>query len=166
MTRRILVAITFSLFILITASVFIVIPEYSPVQNIEYLKTPVVFHTSHEPVRIRSNVDFSNLDLYGDGTSGNPYLIEGLTIITESTSIYIIDTTVYFEIRNCTITNINQNSFSAGIIFVNVAHGTIRNCTIEKGYTGVGLDNSDYCSVINNTITENEHGVRLTDSTY
>ncbi|MFW9928569.1 MAG: hypothetical protein ACFFD1_04180 [Candidatus Thorarchaeota archaeon] len=54
----------------------------------------------------------------GDGTGGNPYIIENLTIntsLTEPYGIFIANTNVSFIIRNCSIYN-----FSYGIALSNV----------------------------------------------
>ena len=56
--------------------------------------------TPHDPISITSDGNFTNYGFLGTGTVEDPYVIEGLEIITmSSTGIFITDTTKYFVNR-------------------------------------------------------------------
>lgn len=83
--------------------------------------------TSHDPIYIDGNTAFaenaSTEGWAGDGTEGNPYILQNPYItenynINASTAhgIYIENTDVYFIIRNCTIYDGKSNQ-NGGIYF-------------------------------------------------
>ncbi len=91
----------------------------------------------------------------GDGSWGNPYIIENISIDcgNSGSGILINDSkTVYFIIQNCTITGSGSLSYDAGIKLQNTCNGTIFNNTCsQNGASGIVL--YDHCE--NNTIEKN-----------
>ncbi|MHA2094653.1 MAG: right-handed parallel beta-helix repeat-containing protein [Candidatus Hodarchaeales archaeon] len=80
------------------------------IQESPNLLTSKMQYTPHTPITIDGNEDFSALaqgeSWEGDGSSGNPFIIEELSIIGVSDKfiIDICNTDVYFEISNCYLT--------------------------------------------------------------
>ena len=70
----------------------------------------------------------------GEGTSDVPYLIANLTINAggASSGIEILNSKVFFEIRNCTVYDASFFEFfvGVGIKLINVKNGTLVNNTI------------------------------------
>ena len=91
----------------------------------------------------------------GDGSYGNPYIIENVTINAGGAEggIYIVNSkNIYFKIQNCTVYNAGNGVYDAGIKLVKTNNGTIFNNTCSNnGKNGIIL--YDHCE--NNTITGN-----------
>ena len=89
----------------------------------------------------------------GNGTKGNPYIIENFIISgTGQYAIRILNTRAHFIIRNCT-----TNHCSNGIILLNVENGTIEGCqTSWNHYSGIYAEECKYINVINCTAFYNE----------
>jgi parallel beta-helix repeat protein len=101
----------------------------------------------------------------GSGTLNAPYIIKDLEInITgQSSGISILDSDVYFVIRNCTI--YNSSDTEAGVKFFNVKNGIIFNNTISDNLgQGISLSNSDYNSIEKNVLNNNKFGIYLVSS--
>ena len=81
------------------------------------------------PINITCNEDFSGYGFPGEGTSTNPYVIDGLTIGETWVAIWIANTDAYVDIRNC---NLVYNGY--GLFIDNASHIRLINCTI-KGNT-------------------------------
>ncbi|MFX1483164.1 MAG: nitrous oxide reductase family maturation protein NosD [Promethearchaeota archaeon] len=127
----------------------------------EAKRTTLVSYTPHSPITIISDIDFLNQGWSGNGTGGNPYLIEGLNITDSSTGISISDTRVYFEIRNCLVSSISPSG-NPGIYLENVTHGIVDSCLIDSHDFGIELYRSYYCTLINNTAAKNQqYGYRF-----
>ncbi|TFG31385.1 hypothetical protein EU527_12500 [Candidatus Thorarchaeota archaeon] len=123
-------------------------------------------YTPHIPITITSNDDFISQGWPGNGTEGNPYLIEGLSVIDTSTCISISDTNVYFEITNCLISSPTQSN-NNGINFENVTNGAIIDCILENHANGVYLSLSSYCIINKSIAFNNEHsGLELLSSDF
>ncbi|MFX1376080.1 MAG: nitrous oxide reductase family maturation protein NosD [Promethearchaeota archaeon] len=90
----------------------------------------------------------------GNGTSGNPYIIENLTINGQlsGSCIFVRDSNKYFKIRNCTVFNAGNGGFDAGIRLENTRNGILvnNNCSFNLR-NGIVLYNS--CE--NNNISGN-----------
>lgn len=63
----------------------------------------------------------------GDGTNSNPYLIENLEIDGGGVGscILVENSSEYFRIENCTLTNCGSDTYDAGIKLISVYHGTL-----------------------------------------
>ncbi|MEW6070322.1 MAG: right-handed parallel beta-helix repeat-containing protein, partial [Candidatus Thermoplasmatota archaeon] len=127
--------------------------------------------TSHAPIYINGNADFSDADDDGvsnpgaAGTASDPYIIENWDISASSADgIEIRNTTVYFVVRKCVISDGFQpehNVYNYGIYFYDVQNGKIENCEIHNSFRGVELEASS-----NNVITlsqtyNNDRGIEL-----
>jgi parallel beta-helix repeat protein len=139
-------------------------------------KVSVPSYEEQTPILAYSNYDMDNyafdLSWAGDGSPGDPYILEGYNISSNSDSILIRHTTRAFEIRNCLITSVTSGSGN-GIMINNVTQAAIvdtvvmdksdtidvrnvpslniENCTIYDGWSTVVIYN---CSGA--TITECE----------
>ncbi len=138
--------------------------------------------TPHDPISITSDSGFAVFP--GSGTAENPYLIEGYNITTtDSSGIYIADTTKYFIVRNCyvdaflygiyiynvaddtaTVTNntCNNNAYFS-IRFYASGSSTVANNTCNyNGYSGIFLSSSGSSTVANNICNNNDdYGIYL-----
>lgn len=108
--------------------------------------------SSFSYIYINEDSDFVDYCFLGNGTIGDPYLIQNMTLSEESfSSIHIEDTTKYFIISNNTITANNIY----GILLDNVANGTgiISNNTInflDEFNRGIRIFSSDGLRIENN----------------
>ncbi|TFG00753.1 MAG: hypothetical protein EU541_01400 [Promethearchaeota archaeon] len=140
-----------------------IIPETKKTQNI----TSAYYNTSAAPIYIDGGAYGVGAHNWtwakdqpwcsGSGIWGDPFIISNLTIngMNSDSCIKIVDSTVFFQIKNCTLFNSSSGSFpsyKAGIELYRVENGFIKNCTIydNNGY-GISLWNCD-----NNTMTNNK----------
>jgi len=127
----------------------------------------------HTPIYINGNSDFTSANgvSSGNGTAGNPYIIENWDISASSADgIYIENTDVYFIVRNCMIHegyNTDWSDSYNGISLCSVQNGKIESISSFNNYHGICLF---YSPSNNNTITSNQiynnskYGVYLTYS--
>lgn len=123
-------------------------------------------------IYINSNADFvsqaATENWTGDGTKGNPYIIEDYDINASSAhGIEIRNTDVYFIIRNCVIYNGYEENVRSnyGIYFYNVTNGRIDSVISENNYYGIFLQNSLNNTIINSVCSDNnEEGIHLFSS--
>jgi parallel beta-helix repeat protein len=103
---------------------------------------------NHTAIFINGNDDFTaeNGVTGGNGTPNNPYLIEGWTIIgngSVSTGILIKNTTSWFIIRDCVVSNFTKG-IGCGVELVNVSNGHLERVeTLENHHGIVILESSD-----------------------
>lgn len=141
------------------------------------------------PIDIRSDDDFALQGWPGEGTPGNPYRIENLTIDPHSYADSCIDirgTRAHFIIRNCLLVNAQWWFSGAGVFLFDVMNGQIVNNTLvdnvygvrliqstsnlianntsSRQWAGIRFDNSYTNIVLNNTVSVNERGVSLQSS--
>jgi parallel beta-helix repeat protein len=114
-------------------------------------------HTLHAPIGIVGDEEFAfqaaNESWPGDGTEGNPYIIENYEINTSETrAIIIMRTTVHFIIRNMKITNGTTLPYM-GIYLREVENGTINDCNIFVDGYGIYLYRSNNTSILGNEVT-------------
>ncbi|MHA1928705.1 MAG: right-handed parallel beta-helix repeat-containing protein [Candidatus Thorarchaeota archaeon] len=155
------------IFLMITST------SYNNIQpaNLETIDEPEGLsakYETHFPIYIDTEDDFSYFDIPGSGTSEDPYIIEnnnitsaGSCINIELDDIFYADD-MYVVIRNCFF---SSPSTSYGLVTV---HGlttvTIENCIFVGGQIGIRLDwysRTTGASIINNTITNMEIGIRI-----
>jgi len=105
----------------------------------------------------------------GLGTIETPYLIENVSINALSLDekkkkkINIVNSSVYFIIKNCSITNSNI----AGISLNNVTNGLIIGNNCSNNYRGIFLRDCHNNSLQeNHLINNNENGIFLQDSNF
>ncbi|MBI5000345.1 MAG: right-handed parallel beta-helix repeat-containing protein [Euryarchaeota archaeon] len=140
---------------------------------------------SHIPIKIEGNGDFASIASAehwpGQGTIRDPYVIENYDIdgTDWGYGIYIRDTDVYFNIRNCEIHHVSGQYIRpeqtlSGITLCNVINGVINHNTIHdnknefplpmsppvmtlgEGVYGIG---SSHISVCDNVLYNNNYGV-------
>ncbi|MFX0090235.1 MAG: nitrous oxide reductase family maturation protein NosD [Candidatus Hodarchaeota archaeon] len=143
--------------------------ELSPAHQKGVSASIKAFNTTLGPIQIINNTDFSNQananGWPGNGTSINPYIIQGYNITNPSfILISIRHTTVYFIIRNNVLKGVNRTY--EGIHLFNVTHGSINNNTIHYCSRGIFLESTNNTdSIYNNTIHNNSYnGIELKDS--
>jgi parallel beta-helix repeat protein len=127
--------------------------------------------TVHDPIYIDGDDDFhanaTAEEWAGDGSVGNPYIIDGYDIdLGESAGhcIHIANTQVYFTISNCFLTGATDKS-GAGIFLDNVQHANIMKNTIVNNYYGIHFSHSGNNTIAGNTWHDStSNGARLDDS--
>ena len=94
----------------------------------------------------------------GEGTSLNPYIIEGITI-NGSYGKFLISisrTNVHFHIRNCTLM-----SGEIGLYLSNVKNGIISHNTFQNTYDAIKFEFADNNIITCNTINTNYNGISV-----
>ncbi|MFW9885297.1 MAG: right-handed parallel beta-helix repeat-containing protein, partial [Candidatus Thorarchaeota archaeon] len=112
----------------------------------------------HLPITISSNSDFSEQGWVGNGTLEDPYVLSGISIVSNTACVSIADTDVYFVIRDCYFSTFSTSE--CAIIMDSVFNGMIDQCEITGSGGGVRLDSSRYCIVSNMTINVNWDPIR------
>jgi parallel beta-helix repeat protein len=108
---------------------------------------------------ISSNEEFALAGFPGDGSSTNPYIIEGFNITSDETSIRIADTDAYFVTRDCLL----AGGFDGdGVVLHNVTNGEIRNNVVHQRLSCIVLNGSSEITVVNNEATNNTSLYHLT----
>lgn len=114
---------------------------------------------THDEIEIISNANFSIQGWPGNGTAGNPYVIEGLEIDGFGTDcVYIENTDVYFVIRNC---QFEASWRYRGISLSNVTRATIEDCVIHDCSSGIRLFESPHCTIKDNQISDTQVGISV-----
>jgi parallel beta-helix repeat protein len=127
----------------------------------------------HAPITIIGNQNFTDTALAegwpGDGSSQDPFIIDGLDIDRGSVAghcISIYNTRVNFTISNCSLTGATVSP-GAGIFLHNVSHAEITNNNCSANRYGISLDSrSDNNTIVNNTCNDNNRGIRIEISYY
>ena len=139
------------------------LPSIKPRENLRQMTTSNSY-TVHGRIVIDSDADFTTQGWPGNGSSENPFVIEGLFITLDIPCISISDTTMYFEVRNCRITS-SSLSDRYGIEIENVANGSIKDCIIDKHIGGITLVDSVFCNLSSNIAIDNRYfGFKLDNS--
>ncbi|MFX0017975.1 MAG: right-handed parallel beta-helix repeat-containing protein [Promethearchaeota archaeon] len=174
----------FTLFLIFISS--ILHTEYNSltkVNPIENDNSKIKPNIDHYPIIINGNGNFTlanGVTPGGDGTYGNPYVIEDFTIDIDGPTncIFINNTDAYFKIQNCTLENsdtigttIRLNNVTNGLIFDNdINLGAIQlfysnNITISDNQIlncrEIYFLNSDKNELRNNYIQNSTHGIRF-----
>jgi parallel beta-helix repeat protein len=127
----------------------------------------VTAYTPHDPISIDGDADFASQAASegwpGDGTEGNPYIIEGYEINASSThGIEIKSTTYSFIIWNSSIKDGEKIFYgNYGIFLYNVTDGKIENCTIKNNRIGIFLDQTKKIIINDNKIQNNYYGINI-----
>lgn len=124
-------------------------------------------YTVHAPILIDSNSDFETLGFSGNGSNGNPYLIQSLNITATGeliSGIKITSTTAYFEIKDCIIL-----SDYIGVQISQIATGTAKiNDNICISSTGDGggisLSSTNGCNITANECANFIQGIHLNNA--
>ncbi len=136
----------------------------------ELVRNVIISGTPHAPIVIDGDANFtltaSNEGWIGDGSSGNPFIINGLDIDRDGSAghcINISNTQVNFTISNCNLTGANVDS-GAGIYLDNVKNARIVDNICQQNTHGVFIQGrgSKNCTLTNNTCTKNSvSGIQL-----
>ena len=131
---------------------------------------------NHAPIKIDGNADFATQSTEngwtGDGSVGNPYVIQNLVILTDvddQSAIFINNTDVFFIIQNCTISSTGENTidqnYPSGIQLQSVSNAKISNNTAENcNFNSFSLQNSNNNTLTDNTAPNTHYGFYLEDS--
>ncbi|MFW9887075.1 MAG: NosD domain-containing protein [Candidatus Thorarchaeota archaeon] len=117
-------------------------------------------YASHSPIYISSDGDFSK-EWPGEGTKDNPFIIEGLHIMSNIYCIKIVGTSSYFVIRNCFLENKDAVVDGKGIEMERVSNGVIEDCIVGGMSTGISLLKVQNMNVTSSQISKGKGGVRL-----
>jgi len=128
--------------------------------------------TPHAPIAIDGDANFtltaSNEGWPGDGSSGAPFIIDGLDIDRGGGAghcITIINTRVNFTIQNCIFTGANVSG--AGINIANVTNAELIRNICGNNIIGINLLESSYNVVGSNNCSSNsDEGIRQTSADY
>ncbi len=114
------------------------------------------------PVTIEGNPGMSDYaiahSLTGDGSFGNPYIIDGLVIDAHDADngIVIKNVDVYVIVRNCVINNTHNFNFNIGsgdgIFISSSSHITLSNNHVNDTYNGITISSSQSIVVSGNTV--------------
>ncbi len=128
---------------------------------------------NHSPIHIIGNDEFTHENgvTGGSGTENDPYIIENLSIDGNGllgSGIHIENTTAYFVIRNCSITNFySPSDYLKGILFNNVENGRIENTITSRNHIGIRIEDSKlinlYSIISSGRKTSNAWGISLRD---
>ena len=121
----------------------------------------------HASIHIESNSDFTTVGAAygcscvrgGAGIERDPYIISRWVLNASiDTGIYISDTNAYSVITGLVIYG---NSYHVGIVLNNVGNVTVENSIIKDNFAGVYAVDARNLTFANNTIENNEYGIRL-----
>lgn len=149
--------------------VVLLIPSYVPSQGVicinEIAAEPLtkqmqLAYESHAPISITSDSDFVSQGWPGNGTQGDPYVIEGLNITSGDAGIHVSGTSSHFVVRNCTLTLTTEYGLY-GIRFEYLVNGRIENCSISQKRKGIHIGSSLDCFINNSLISNNTIGIHL-----
>ena len=114
----------------------------------------------HEPISIIGDSAFtqSNGVVGGNGSSRNPYVIEGWDIVAPSngSGIYIRDADAYFVVRNVDIHSDRTSWF--GICLEYVRNGLFEHVRSTGNWNGIRMDYCANVSISNCYMSSNLHG--------
>jgi len=107
----------------------------------------------------------------GNGTSDDPYIISNIAVDGKNASscLHISHSDVYFIIQDSLFFNSSSNTSGtyAGIYFLNVTNGIVRNNTIYSNMYGIRTWNSENCLFRENEVKENsKDGFYIYESNY
>ena len=108
------------------------------------------------PIIISEDSNFTDYGLSGDGSEGNPFIIENLNITTtEGKGIYIYNTSKHFIIRYCSV-----NASKDGIVIDTVKEGTAvltNNICVGNVLGGIQIYHSPNSQINNNICNFNNY---------
>jgi len=139
-----------------------IISGYQSVQHLEesnYIKEIVSKNSfvPHQPITVSCNNELAAQALaenwIGNGSSRNPYIIEGYNItLKRANLIEINNTTSYIEIRNCYLA-----AGEFGVYLYNATNVKISQNTVVSSYcSGISADSSSNISIVENELQSNK----------
>ncbi|MHA2425806.1 MAG: right-handed parallel beta-helix repeat-containing protein [Candidatus Thorarchaeota archaeon] len=129
--------------------------EHNIANNTELVSQDLVKENIASAVVVTSDGMFAGAGFTGTGTESDPYILDGVTVTTESggRGIYIQSTTAHFVIQNCLV-NLTSVSSSYGIYLHTVDNGTIYNCEVIGTPVGIYVDYSEDINITMNTVRD------------
>jgi parallel beta-helix repeat protein len=122
----------------------------------------LVSYNMHDPIVIANDSDFidqaTTEGWSGDGSEGNPYLIEDLEIRTADTCMSITDVSLHFVIQSCFLGSDTDWSSGFGVFLDNATHASIESCIFDRKSGGVVAQDSPECNLFNNTVQMSDYG--------
>lgn len=139
-----------------------------------------ISYATHTPISINGNAGFLGPNAttgisWGNGTVGNPYIIEGWDIDASTNhGIAIFNADVHFLIRDCylhgggasyhgaalsgckngTLLNVSCSNNLIGILLGNSRNTILENCTCSNNWIGIYLASSICCTLTRNTLID------------
>ena len=114
-------------------------------------------------IHIQKNADFSNLNIQGEGTANNPFLIENLQIVESmNTILQIEDTSAHVIVQNNVFDGnfISTGGYQFGIYIKNAHNIVIKDNYITNVNYGIVIDDSSSNNLIkDNTIKNVDYGL-------
>jgi len=124
-----------------------------------WLTPEVSAYSPHAPIMIMSDAEFTPVNgvVEGTGTEGDPYVIAGWEILSDTVEgIHIRDTDAYFVIRDVFV---HGDLSNYGIYIADSKNGTVHACVLTSNYAGVYLETTSRITVQNSTMTSNYYGI-------
>lgn len=123
--------------------------------------------TPHAPIYFFTDSAFSGNPAVsgGNGTAGNPYIIEGWDInASTGIGIHLIRTNAFVLIRNLSV---HDGDFPYGGIYLDTSKNVrVENVTLTKNDYGVSQYSGGPLKVRNSTLVNNDYGVRVNSAPY
>ena len=125
-----------------------------------------VSYTVHTPISINGNADFAAQAIVeswpGDGSLGNPYIIQGYDINASSADgINIQNTNVHFIVSGCYIHHGSFSLWYTGLSLHNCSNGTLTGNNCSKNEYNIWLESSSNNTLINNNCSKGYYGIYL-----
>ncbi|MFX1560889.1 MAG: NosD domain-containing protein, partial [Promethearchaeota archaeon] len=175
-SRIIFMAVGLSFILTTSLMYYLMLPKSLPLPPL-----PIV--TEHDAIAIDGDADFAATALLegwpGDGSSENPYIIDGLNIDIDDNDMYCIsitNTQVSFIISNCSftgaITHFIERSptwhWGVGIFLENVINCKLVKNIIDSDAYGIAAVNLNSSTITDNICYGSSHdrSIKLENSTY
>ena len=143
-----------SLLIFSCSSLIKAVPRASMETNLQELRV-----CADPPLEINGNTELADAASSGDGSSGNPYIIQNKVINASGLAkngIYIQNTNAHFILRNCNVTGTDVDY--VGIRLDNVTNARLENNNIyNNGDSGILLWESYMVQLTGNTVFNHEN---------
>lgn len=122
--------------------------------------------TLHAPILISGDNQFTNPNsgvIGGQGTSSDPYIIEGWEITSttgsDEGSISVRNTSKHFIIRNVYIHPSSPVRETSGVLLDNVENAAVENVNVTNSAYGIWLANSQRTTLQDNRVWNNTNGI-------
>lgn len=117
---------------------------------------------NHDPIWIDGDADFAaqaaSEGWNGNGSHGFPFVIENLSIVSNTYCIWVANVNAHFVIRNSVFsTDMGYNN--RGITFSSTRNGVVDSCLLDSFYMGIDVHTSEDCELMNVTMIEVQYGV-------
>lgn len=121
-------------------------------------------YSIHAPIVIADDSGFTAAGFTGGGTWSSPYMLQGVNITSDGTSISINNTRAVFLIKDCLLTSTGNMGY--GISLDNSTRGTIDSCNITSKAYGISLvSGSENSTIMYNTLANHSsYSIRVRSS--